>query len=300
MSYYKILGLEKEPFSTSPDPEFFYDSTQHKAVLYRLGTVIELRRGLSVILGDVGTGKTTLSRKLSQLLSNDPTIISTVNLNPIYENEGQFLEELVARFSIKIKNTGTMKALDYMKAIEKFLFEKGVQENKTVVLIIDESQKLTDPCLEILRSLLNYETNEYKTLQLVLLGQMELLPRLSRIANFWDRIAFKYVINPLDENGVKELINFRLLQAGYHLNRPLFSDSAIKMIFDHTHGLPRKITMLCHDALEYLVMHNKFVVEGQDIQALREKEVRPVLDVFKVGNWKRESGSWRLEATKYE
>ena len=87
MSYYKKLGLEKEPFSTSPDPEFFYDSTQHKAVLYRLGTVIELRRGLSVILGDVGTGKTTLSRKLSQLLSSDPTIISTVNLNPIYENE---------------------------------------------------------------------------------------------------------------------------------------------------------------------------------------------------------------------
>lgn len=299
MSYYKILGLEKEPFSTSPDPEFFYDSGQHKAALYRLGVAIELRRGLSVILGAVGTGKTTLSRKLCQLLSSDPAIISTVNLNPIYDHEEQFLEELVQRFSIKIKNTGTMKILDYMKAIEKFLFEKCVQENKTVVLLIDESQKLTDPCLEILRSLLNYETNEYKILQLVLLGQMELLPRLARIANFWDRIAFKYIIHPLDENTVKELINFRLFQGGYHLSRPLFSDSAIKAIFDYSHGYPRKITMICHDALEYLVMHNKFVVEGQDIRNLCEKEVRPVFDVLEIGNWKREAGSWKL-ARKYE
>lgn len=299
MSYYKILGLEKEPFSTSPDPEFFYDSVQHKAALYRLGAAIELRRGLSVILGAVGTGKTTLSRKLSQLLSSDPAIISTVNLNPIYDSEGQFLEELVQRFSIKIENSPTMKTLDYMRIIEKFLFVKCVQENKTVVLIIDESQKLTDPCLEILRSLLNYETNEYKTLQLVLLGQMELLPRLSRIANFWDRIAFKCVINPLDENGVKELINFRLAQAGYHLEQPLFSDSAIKVIFDYTHGYPRKITMICHDALEYLVMHNKFVVEEQDIQALCDKEVRPVFDVLEIGSWRREAGSWKL-GKKYE
>ncbi len=296
MSYYKILGLEKEPFSTSPDPGFFYDSAQHKAALFRLGTAIELRRGLSVVLGDVGTGKTTLSRKLSQLLSADPAIISTVNLNPIYENEVQFLEELVARFSIKIKNTGAMKALDYMKAIEKFLFEKCVQENKTVVLLIDESQKLTEACLEILRSLLNYETNEYKTLQLVLLGQMELLPRLGRIANLWDRVAFKYIIDPLDENAVRELIDFRLAQAGCHGGRPLFSAPAIKAVFDYSHGYPRKITMICHDALEYLVMHNKSVVEAQDIRALCEKEVRPVFDVWEAGNWKREAGSWKLEA----
>ena len=64
MSYYKILGLDKEPFSTSPDPKFFYESKEHKSALYRLRVAIELKRGLSVILGDVGTGKTTLSRIL--------------------------------------------------------------------------------------------------------------------------------------------------------------------------------------------------------------------------------------------
>ena len=277
MSYYKILGLGKEPFSTSPDPEFFYDSTQHKAALYRLRVAIELRRGLSVVLGDIGTGKTTLSRKLSQLLAEDPAVIAAVNLNPIYDTEQQFLDELAQRFGIKINFSGGMKVLDYMKVIEKFLFEQCVQENRTVVLIIDEAQKLTDPCLEILRSLLNYETNEHKTLQLVLLGQMELLPRLSRIANLWDRIAFKCVIDPLDENTVRELINFRLHQAGYRLPQPLFSDPAIKAIFDHTRGYPRRITMICHDALEHCFMYNKSIVQQEDIHLLCEKELRPVL-----------------------
>jgi len=87
VSYYKILGLETEPFSTSPDPEFFYQSKEHKSALYRLRVAIELKRGLSLVLGDVGTGKTTLSRKLSQLLKADSELIMTMVLNPIYESE---------------------------------------------------------------------------------------------------------------------------------------------------------------------------------------------------------------------
>jgi general secretion pathway protein A len=164
-----------------------------------------------------------------------------------------------------------------MKEIERFLFEKCVEEKKTIVLLIDESQKLTGACLEILRSLLNYETNEYKTLQVILLGQMELLPHLGRIRNLWDRIALKYVLNPLEEAEVKELIDFRLQQAGYISRYPLFSDSAIRAIFNCTQGYPRKIAMLCHDALEYLVMHNKEMVDKEVIQILINKEVKPIL-----------------------
>ncbi len=279
MSYYKILGLEKEPFSTSPDPEFFYQSKEHRSALYRVRVAIELKRGLSVILGDVGTGKTTLSRKLSQLLSTDATLIFAIVLNPIYENEIQFLADLAQRLHIDIGFANPVTVLDYMKGIEKFLFEKCVEEKITIVLLIDESQKLIDPCLEILRSLLNYETNEYKILQLILLGQMELLPRISRIKNLWDRIALKYVINPLEENEVKELIDFRLSQAGYISRYPLFSDSAVRSIFNYTQGYPRKIAMICHDALEYLVMHKKEIVDKEVIQDLLDREVKPILSI---------------------
>ena len=82
------------------------------------------------------------------------------------------------------------------------------------MLLIDEAQKLSDPCLEILRSLLNYETNDRKIFQLILMGQMELLPKISKIHNLWDRIAMKQVIHPLDEPQTGELIEFRLKRAG--------------------------------------------------------------------------------------
>ena len=278
MSYYKILGLDKEPFSTSPDPEFFYQSKEHKSALYRMRAAIELKRGLGLILGDVGTGKTTLSRKLSQLITAEPNVIMAMILNPIYESGREFLSDLAGRFHINIDSANGMEptVLDYMKAIERFLFEKCVGEEKVIILLIDESQKLSDPCLEILRSLLNYETNEYKILQLVLMGQMELLPRISKIKNLWDRIALKYIINPLEEDEVKELIEFRLKQAGYVSRYPMFNDSAINAIYNYTQGYPRKIAMLCHDALEYLIMYRKEIVDKEVIQRLIQKEVKPV------------------------
>lgn len=278
MSYYRILGMEREPFSTSPDPEFFYQSKEHKSALYRIRVAIELKRGMSVILGDVGTGKTTLSRKLSQLVREEPNILVIMILNPMYESEGQFLADLADRFHISIvsSNGKEPKIMDYMKAIEIFLFQKCVEENQTVVLLIDESQKLINPCLEILRSLLNYETNEYKILQLILMAQMELLPRLVQIKNLWDRIALKYVLNPLEENEVKELIDFRLSQAGYASRYTIFSDSAIRAIYNYTQGYPRKIAMICHDALEYLVMHRKEMVDKELIQELVRMEMKPI------------------------
>ena len=265
MSYYKILGLDKEPFSTSPDPKFFYESKEHKSVLYRLRVAIELRRGLSVVLGDVGTGKTTLSRRLSQLLVLDPTLMMTMILNPVYESELQFLRDLAERFHIKISFPPDVEptVLDYLKAIEKFLFDKGVEGNRTIVILIDESQKLNSSSLEVLRSLLNYETNEFKILQVILMGQMELLPRISGIKNLWDRISLKYVINPLEENEVRDMIDFRLKEAGYVSKYPIFTDNSIRAIFNYTQGYPRKIAMLCHDALEYLVMYKREMIDKE-------------------------------------
>ena len=278
MSYYQILGLEKEPFSTSPDPEFFYQSVEHKSALYRMRVAIELRRGLSLILGDVGTGKTTLSRRLAQLLKAEPNVNITMILNPIYESEEQFLADLAERFHITVEpgNGKEPKVLDYMKAIERFLFGEAIGEGKTIVLLIDESQKLIEPCLEILRALLNYETNEYKILQLILMSQMELLPRISQIKNLWDRIALKYVLNPLEEDEIKEMVNFRLKQAGYISRYPMFSDSAIAAICSYTQGYPRRVTMFCHDALEYLVMHKKEMVDKEVIQELIQRDIKPI------------------------
>jgi len=263
--YYKVLGLEKEPFSTTPDPAFFYMSTEHKAALQRLEIAIRLRRGLSIIFGDVGTGKTTLSRALLQSFRDDENFIFHIILDPKYKSEFQFLTSLIKMFKAEPVFRST---LDYKEALERYLFEKGVNENKTIVLVIDEGQKLTPNFLEVLRILLNYETNEYKLLQLVILAQLELLPRVEKQRNFKDRISLKYTINPLDEEDTCKMINFRLKQAGFNSNKNLFTEEAMRKIYEHAQGYPRRITTLCHDALEVVVMKEKDIIDVEIINEL--------------------------------
>ena len=161
----------------------------------RLLIEIRLKRGLSLILGDLGTGKTTLSRKLFHMLKERNDIIFHMILDPTYETEELFLHSLVKTFNLSIADED-ITLLGFKEAIKKYLFQKFV-ENKIVVLLIDEAQKLNTLSLEILRMLLNYETNEYKMLQLVLLSQMEILPRLSEMRNLWDRINIKYALTRL-------------------------------------------------------------------------------------------------------
>jgi general secretion pathway protein A len=277
MSYFQVLGLTREPFSTSPDPSFFFLSREHRAAFCRLQIAISLKRGMSVVLGDVGTGKTTLSRKLARILSTDDKVDFHLILNPFFRTEKQFLSRLAGLMHVEVSPRAS--ALDHLEAIERDLFKKGVEEKRTIVLLVDEAQMLPDFVLELLRTLLNYETNEEKILQLVLVGQMELLPRISRIHNFWDRIALKYVLNPLGEEEVREMIEYRMRQAGYQGSdsAPMFTKEAVRAIWQHTQGYPRKLTMLCHNCLESLVMQDARMVDERIVRQVIAEEVRPIL-----------------------
>lgn len=273
MSYYKLLGLTCEPFSTSPDPAFLYLSRPHRAALYKLRIALELKRGLSMVAGDIGTGKTTLARRLSQILFQDERIDFHLILNPIYREEKDFLKALMDAFGLPTED-GENGTVENLASIERYLFQKGLEEDKTVVLLIDEAQQLSRRALEILRALLNYETNEHKLLQVILFGQRELVSRLTDVPNFWDRISTKITLPPLEERETFEMIDFRLRQADYSGSGPLFTHQAVERIYRKTHGYPRRITMLCHDALEYLVMMDERQVTEKIVRGLYEREER--------------------------
>jgi general secretion pathway protein A len=140
------------------------------------------------------------------------------------------------------------------------------------VLIIDEAHTLNSLSLVALRILLNYETNEAKLLQLVLLGQMELLPILMSMPNLLDRISLKCTLEPLDLAETHRMIQFRLQEAGYQSRLPLFTEEAVEAIHQHADGYPRRIAMSCHKALRALVMSKSRMVEGSLIDALMSQE----------------------------
>jgi general secretion pathway protein A len=274
MSYYKILGFEKEPFSTSPDPEFFYLSKDHERALTNVLIELRLRRGLSVILGDIGTGKTTLSRKLIQELRSREDFCFHIILDPSFEDEYLFITSLARNFEIAQGAPTAMSILDLRESLERFLFHKGVKENRIVTLVIDEAQKLSIKSLEMLRVLLNYETNEFKLLQLVLLGQMELHAKIMSMPNFFDRISFKYTLNPFDFEETKKMIEYRIHQAGYRAHMHLFLDDAIREIYQSSRGYPRQIIMLCHRALKALVVKNRYVVDGNLVREIVSEDIQ--------------------------
>lgn len=259
MEYFKLLDLKKEPFSTSPDPAFFYESHEHKECLNRLEIAIRLRRGLSVVMGEVGTGKTTVSRMLIQRFAKEKkNFVIRIILDPTFKSEYEFMRNLCASFGIETTSRSTF---EYKNDLENYLLQKGVNEKKVVVLIIDEGQKLTPTYIEVLRTLLNYETNQYKLLQLVIFAQPEFLHKMRRQPNFLDRISLGYNINPLNLEDTKGMIIFRLQTAGMNSNRILFTDKAIRLIYTHTQGYPRRIAMFCHDALISMIRQNKKVID---------------------------------------
>lgn len=268
MSYYRLLGCDKEPFSTSPDPNFFYLSKDHDSALTNILIELRLKRGLTVILGDIGTGKTTLSRKLVHELRQREDFIFYMLLNPQFETEQDFLQTLFHHFNIETtKDVSQMRRVEMMNTIERFLLQKAVSEGKTLTLIMDEMQKVSESTLEVLRVFLNFETNEFKLLQVVLLGQLELVPKIRKMPNFYDRISFKYVLNPFDLDDTRKMIQYRLQRAGYSSHRSLFTDEAVEEIHRYTMGYPRRITMACHKALKQLIIRKK---ERVDVEIVRE------------------------------
>jgi len=271
MEYYKLLKLSRDPFSTSPDPTFFYNSYEHKECLNRLEITIRLRRGLSVVLGEVGTGKTTVSRMLIQRFANEKkNFIVRIIMDPTFKSEFEFMRNLCESFGIE---TSSRSSFEYKNELENYLLQKGVREKKVVVLLIDEGQKLTPTYIEVLRMLLNYETNEYKLLQLVIFAQTEFLHKMRRQPNFLDRISNSYVINPLNDEDTKGLIDFRLKTAGLDNNRILFTDKAVKLIHMHTQGFPRRIALFCHNALIQMIRNNKKVVDEKSVLDLIRHDV---------------------------
>lgn len=276
MEYYELLGLKFEPFNLAADPYFFYPSKEHKECLERMEISVRLRQGLNIILGDIGTGKTTLMETLKTLLSKDPSeryLIRTI-YDPSFKSEFQFLSKLMSLYDVQ---TDMRSTISCKESVKNYLFEKGVHDNKIVTLVIDEGQKLTPTFLEVLRVFLNYQTPDFFLINIVIFAQMEFLPKVRRKKNFLDRAAVSYVLNPLNLSETCNMIEYRLERAGLpQSSKPLFTEKAYELIFKYSKGKPRKICKICKNALMDLVLQGKEkgAITNDIIEKVMESEVK--------------------------
>jgi len=258
MEYFKILNLSKEPFSNSPDPEFFYESPQHVECLQQVEMALRLRRGLNVVTGDVGTGKTTLCRQLIRQLAWDKSVSSHLLLDPNFDNAFDFLANIALLFGIPESEIGEKSEWHYKEMIKNFLYRRSLEEGRLTVLIIDEGQTIPDFGLEMLREFLNYETNEFKLLQIVIFAQKEFRKILRQHRGFTDRINLYFHLKPLSFKDTRSMILFRMDRAADSgVSTVRFTWPAFWEIYQITGGYPRKIVMLCHQIMLMLIIQSR-------------------------------------------
>ncbi len=263
MEYYEIIGLTKEPFSMAPDPEFFYQSESHGECLNRLEISLRLNRGLNVVIGGIGIGKTTLSRLLlGRFVDFGRDYKFFLILDPTWKDNFEFLFYLKKMFGVREESNLQTEAMD---KIEHYLIDSVIKAKKKIVLVIDEGQKMGPAQLEILRTLLNFETNETKLIQVIIFAQPEFQDLLDKHENFRDRVAFGYVITPMCLEDTINFIDYRLSVAGLPDGESIFTKGAKELIHEKTRGYPRKIVVLCHYLIIDMLISQKKKIGSEEV-----------------------------------
>lgn len=175
LRYYQHFGLQRDPFLDTADPQFYCELPAVRRNAQRVLTGIEESRGLTVVIGDPGTGKTSLSANLEAALLRDEKIVIGKILDPTFATDVEFLLAIGRVFGLALPPRSSAQLKNTLK---NFFFDTAVLEEKTLVLLIDEAQNLTDDGLETLRLLLNFQIPQRKLLNLVLFGQTELEARI--------------------------------------------------------------------------------------------------------------------------
>jgi type II secretory pathway predicted ATPase ExeA len=240
--YEKFYGLKQRPFTKTPDPRFLYLSKNHEEALARLQYAVE-EKELILLTGEVGSGKTTLTRVLMNSLGEKFRVILIINprLTP-----SQFLRTVAKRFDIDVPYNYKDNLLDAIYEKVYHDYESGI----TPVIIIDEAQLIPNKnTFEEIRLLTNFQLDYTNLLSLILVGQTDLRRRLNQktYLPLRQRIGLFYHLGPLAEQEVKGYIEFRLKVTG--LAEPLFTDGALKQLYQYSGGIPRVINSLATSAL---------------------------------------------------
>ena len=268
--YEQHFGFRESPFSITPDPRFFYANSVYLEAYANLRYGIEAKKGFIAVTGEVGTGKTTLLRKL--MLSLDKTIQTVL----VFNTDVTF-NELLRVISRELGlSTAGKDRLSMIEGLNDYLIEQ-LEHGRTVCMLIDEVQNLSDESLEGLRLLSNLETDRQKLLQIVLMGQPELQAKLDQphLRQLKQRIAIRSELARLRDDEVGSYINFRIRVAGCD-NPELFHSDAVEKIAFYSKGIPRLINVICDNALVIAFAGSEKYVSPEVIgEVVRDLRIAP-------------------------
>lgn len=235
--YLEYWGLQKYPFENVPDPEFMYYSPEHEEALVRLIYAVQRNKGAVLLTGEIGCGKTTLSRVFIQQLTDadfDIGLITNPSLSPI-----DFIKEALHQIGI---NSESDSKADLLKLLNEHLLE-NMRNKRTTLFIVDEAQLIFPETFEEIRLLLNFQLNDRYLLNLVLIGQPELQEKIRGFKQLDQRIAIRYHLNPLNMEDTRNYIAFRLKKAGRE--KGMYTEEALDEIYHASKGVPRVINNIC-------------------------------------------------------
>ncbi len=283
--YESFYGFREKPFSLLPDSGFLYLSSKHKMALTLLEYGLMSQAGFSVISGDIGTGKTTLIRKLLSQIGDD---IRVGLISNTHQSFGELMQWVALAF--EIPHAGKDKVQLYQQFID-FIINEYAKGRRTV-LIVDEAQNMSAETLEELRMLSNINADKDQILQIILVGQRELRDTLRRpdLVQFAQRIAVDYHLEPLSSDETYEYIRHRCKTAGG--NPDLFSDQACEAVFELTAGVPRLINTLCDTVLVYGYAEQRERVDAKLVQEVgQDKQLSGLFTVNETETDKSPSNS---------
>jgi len=277
--YSAYFKLQDNPFTTSPDPRFFYLAPSHAESMAKCEYAIRNKSGLAVVYGDVGTGKTTILNKLRERFGDEGFTIAVMN-NPNQTSDTALLKAIAAEFGLKPPRT-KQGAFDRLQA---FLARKVV-EGRTPLLLLDEAQDLRNSIradrdmLGMIKTLTNLMLENERLIQIILFGQLELIPLLKKRRELMSRVAQFGVLSPLMKEDATAMMEHRWETAGGKLPLP-FENDALELIYRATKGLPRDIIKVGNSALTHAYAHRQ--------KNVNLASARFALDEHHLGNGEKE------------
>jgi len=252
--YLEYWELQEEPFKNVPDRNLFFQSNPHEEALVRLLYAVEQRKGAAMLTGEVGSGKTTVSRVLMNRLAKDRFEIKTI-VNPAL-NSVDLIRAILLELGENADEDSKTILLD--RLTNRLL--QNAEQNLSTVLIIDEAHLIKDlSSFEELRMLLNLQSDQQFLITLIILGQPPLKEKIDNLKPLKERIAIKYNLTPLDLQDTIRYILFRLKKAG--AVRGLFSKEGVQAIYNYAEGIPLRINNVCERSLLIGMMMKARVID---------------------------------------